>query len=48
MSLLRIISPIYFTEPLGKVKFTKFRDIMLMKVPDEKLMNQSCDRDHQF
>ena len=28
-----------FTKPLGKVKFTKFRDVMLMEVPDEKLMN---------
>ena len=28
-----------FTKPLGKIKFTKFRDIMLMEVPDEKLMN---------
>ena len=28
-----------FTKPLGKIKFTKFRDIMLTEVPDEKLMN---------
>ena len=28
-----------FTKPLGKIKLTKFRDIMLMEVPDEKLMN---------
>ena len=28
-----------FTRPLGKIKFTKFRYIMLAKVPDEKLMN---------
>ena len=27
------------TEPLGKIKFTKFRDIMLMEAPNEKLMN---------
>ena len=28
-----------FTKPLGKIKFTKFRDIVLMEVPNEKLMN---------
>ena len=28
-----------FTKPLGKIKFTKFRDIMLMEAPNEKLMN---------
>ena len=28
-----------FTKPLGKIKFTKFRDIMLIVVPNKKLMN---------
>ena len=28
-----------FMKPLWKVKSTKFRDIMLMVVPNEKLMN---------
>ena len=28
-----------FTKPLGRIKLTKSRDIMLMKVPDEKLMD---------
>ena len=28
-----------FTKSLGRIKFTKFREIMLMEVSNEKLMN---------
>ena len=28
-----------FTKSLRKIRFTKFRDIMLVEVPNEKLMN---------
>ena len=27
--------PDVFTKPLGRIKFTKFRDLMLTEVPDE-------------